>query len=117
MHSDLKIVLSTADTIHFIPVNDIFFCKSNNSYTTFYCKNQAPLVISQNIKEFEKTLSTYGFFRPHQSYLVNLSHVQQIDKTHGYTLILSNKSQIPTSTRKKKELMQILRKKLRFQTK
>lgn len=110
-----RIVLHTTDAIYFADINDIVYCQSDNSYTTFYFVNQLPVVVSRNIKDYECQLAGFGFIRPHQSFLVNLAHLQKIDKTNGYILVLSGNKQIPTSTRKRKELIQILQKELRFQ--
>ncbi|SHF65358.1 LytTr DNA-binding domain-containing protein [Mariniphaga anaerophila] len=111
-----RILLHTSDSIHLIPKSDILYCKSTNSYTTFYFVNRQPIVVSRNIKEFEQQLIPFNFFRPHQSFLVNLEHLVKIDKAHGYFLILKNNIQVPTSSRKKKELIQILHSQLQIQT-
>ncbi|MBT3384565.1 MAG: LytTR family transcriptional regulator [Prolixibacteraceae bacterium] len=115
MLTNRKLVLNTIDSIHLIQIENILFCKSNNSYTTFYLTNQEPIVVSRNIKEFETELIRYRFFRTHQSYLVNLMHISKIDKSDGFKLILSDNTRIPTSTRKKKTLLQILQNNQQFQ--
>ena len=103
-----RITLNTVDAIHIIQVSNIIYCKSNNSYTTFYLTNQAPIMVSQSLKDVEKQLHKSSFIRPHQSYLVNPIHIVKVSKTNNYAIILSDKSTIPTSTRKRKEIMQIL---------
>lgn len=103
-----RITLNTVDAIHIIQVSNIIYCKSNNSSTTFYLNNHAPITVSQSLKDVEKQLYKSSFIRPHQSYLVNSIHIVKVSKTNNYTLILSDKSIIPTSTRKRKEIMQIL---------
>jgi len=110
-----RIILHTTESIYFIKINDIRYCKSNNSYTAFYTRDNESVVVSKNIKDCENFLAGYGFIRPHQSYLVNLEHLQRIDKTNGFQLILTGNISIPSSTRRKKELFQILQKRLRFQ--
>jgi len=115
MLSNQKLVLTTINSIHFIQIENILFCKSNNSYTTFYLVNQDPIVVSRNIKEFETELNQFHFFRTHQSYLANLNHISKVDKFNGFSLILTDNSRIPISIRKKKSLLQILRKNERFQ--
>lgn len=110
-----RILLQTADSIHLVPNSEILYCKSNNSYTTFYFVNRPPVVVSKNIKEYEQQLLHYNFFRPHQSFLVNLEHLIKIDKTHGFSLIMKDNTLIPTSLRKRKELMQILHNRLQIQ--
>lgn len=115
MNDRNRIILHTSESIHFIDISEILYCKSNNSYTTFFTVGCEPVVVSKNIKDCENFLSDRGFIRPHQSYLVNLSHLRRIDKNNGFQLILTGDAHIPTSTRRKKELIQILQNKLRFQ--
>lgn len=110
-----KLVLNTIDSIHIIQTENILYGKSSNSYTTFYLTNHEPIVVSRNIKEFEAELSSARFFRTHQSYLVNLEHILKIDKSDGFTLVLTDNSRIPISIRKKKALIQILQNNERFQ--
>ncbi len=111
MANSKRIVLNTNDAIHFILLENILYCKSENSYTTFYLVNHEPIMVSKNIKEYERQLAGASFFRSHQSYLVNLEHVTKIDKQNSFTLYLTDKTEIPTSTRKRKMLLQILLKK------
>ncbi len=108
MSVDQRISLNTLDAIHLVLVRDILYCKSDNGSTTFYLTNHEPIVVSRSIKEFEKLLGPSSFFRSHQSYLVNISHIVEVDKTNNYMLLLSDQSMIPTSIRKRKEIMQIL---------
>jgi two-component system LytT family response regulator len=108
MMRNQRIVLNTNDAVHFIRLENILYCKSENSYTTFYLTNHEQIVVSKNIKEFENQLSDAHFFRSHQSYLVNLDHITKIDKQNGFKLFLTDESVIPTSTRKRKMLLQIL---------
>lgn len=111
-----RIILHTSESIHFIDIRNILYCRSTNSYTTFYTSDNEPVVVSKNLKDCEIDLAGHGFFRPHQSYLVNLAHLQRIDKTKGFQLILTGNNLIPTSTRRKKELLHILLNESRFQT-
>ena len=108
MHSSQRITLNTFDAIYFVQIHDILYCKCNNSSTTFFLTNHKPIVVSRSIKEVEQQLKDWPFFRSHQSYLVNINHIIKVRKTENYTLILSDHSLIPTSIRKRKEIMQIL---------
>lgn len=103
-----RITIHTANAIHLIKVRDIIYCKSNNSYTTFYITNHTPITVSQSIKTVEKQLSEAAFIRPHQSFLVNPLHVEKVSKINNYTILLSDKSIIPIATRKRKKTLQIL---------
>ncbi len=103
-----KIVLKTTDSLHIVDVAEILFCQSDNSYTTFYLANNDKILVSRNLKEFEELLNDQGFFRPHQSFLVNLNHIKKIDKTDGGFIIMKNKKEIPVSVRQKKRLVFLL---------
>lgn len=103
-----KIVLRTAEAMHIVDVSDIIYCKSDNTYTTFYLAEGLEILVSRSIKEFAEMLEEYNFIRPHQSYLVNLNFVKMVDKSDGGFIILTTGTNIPISTRRKHSLMQIL---------
>jgi len=105
-----KIVLKTNNSLHLIDIAHIIYAKSDSNYTIFCVQGEEEIMVSRSIKEFEQLLSDYRFFRPHQSYLVNLNQVQKIDKTDGGFLILKNGQEIPISVRRKNKLLQILEK-------
>ena len=103
-----KMVLRTAEALHLVNISDILYCKSDNSYTTFYIDGQKELLISKGMKEFEGILVQYGFIRPHQSFLVNVKFISKVDRTDGGFIILNNGVEIPVSSRRKQTLMQLL---------
>lgn len=103
-----KLVLKTSDSLHIIDINNILYCQSDNSYTTFFIENEDKIVVSKSIKEYEELLCEHSFFRPHQSYLVNLNQVKKIDKSDGGFIIMKNKKEIPVSVRQKKQLVSML---------
>ena len=108
MPASQRITLNTLNAIHLVMKQDILYCKCNNSSTTFYLTNHEPIVVSHSIADVEKQLGTETFFRSHQSYLVNINHIRKINKTDNYSILLSDNSEIPTATRKRKEIIQIL---------
>jgi two-component system LytT family response regulator len=102
-----KIVLKTAESIHIVNVSQIIRCEADVNYTKFYLENGEKLLVSKPLKEYDELLGRNGFFRTHQSHLVNLDHILRYDKTDGGYLILDDKSMVPVSTRKKEELFRI----------
>ncbi len=103
-----KIVLRTSDALYLTEISNILFCKSDNSYTTFYLADNKEIIVSKSIKEYCELFEEHGFFRPHQSYLVNLNQIAKIDKTDGGFIIMKNGNEIPISTRRKQALMQAI---------
>lgn len=106
--SPSKIVLRTLDAMHLVNISDILYCRSDNTYTTFYLVSNDNIMVSKGIAFYEDILIDSGFFRPHQSYLVNLQHVKKVDKTDGGFVILDSSEEIPISSRRKKGLIQLL---------
>ncbi|CAL2055168.1 LytTR family DNA-binding domain-containing protein [Tenacibaculum sp. 190524A05c] len=99
-----RIVLKTLDNIYVINENDIYYCKSESNYTTFYTKKIDRIVVSKPIKMFEELLSKENFIRCHKSYLVNKNHVIQYNKQG--MLIISAEIQVPVSSRRKDFIIQ-----------
>ena len=105
---DRKIVLKDQESIYFIKVNDIYYLEADGPYTRFFVRDNNPILISRNLKEYENMLEDQGFIRAHHSYLVNSNHVVKYDKAEGGTLVLSNGSRVSISQRKKEFVLQKL---------
>jgi two-component system, LytTR family, response regulator len=103
-----KLVLRTSDSLHIVDISDIYYCQSDNSYTTFYLAGNEKIVVSKSLKEYEGLLKEFGFFRSHQSFLVNLNHIKKVDKSDGGFIIMKNKKEIPVSLRQMKNLIALL---------
>lgn len=116
MHrSKERIILSTHNFYHIIEINQIIYCKSSNSYTTFYTYNNEEITTSTSMKEIEKLLQNDNFIRIHQSYLVNVQFIKAIRKRSTSELILKNGECLPISNRKKNILLQFLEISIRIQ--
>lgn len=103
-----RVILSTHDFFYFVDVSDILYCRSENSYTTFYIQDEEPITVSISIKKVEQMLDSQLFIRSHQSYLINAYQIKSIHKTLGSEILLSNGVVIPISSRRKKDIMQFL---------
>ena len=103
-----KIVLREGENLHVIPVKDILWCEAKGSYTVFHIENEAPILVSHHLKDYETPLANSGFIRTHRSYLVNSSKIKRFDRSEGGSLYLLDGSQIPVSFRKKDQLLRVL---------
>ena len=102
-----KIILKTAESIFLINTQDIIRCESDDCYTSFYLFDGNKIMVSKTLKEFEELLSEYGFFRSHQSHMVNLYYMARFDKHDGGTIFMKDDSKIPVSSRKRNSLLKI----------
>jgi two-component system, LytTR family, response regulator len=102
-----RIVLRTSEQIHIVNIKDIVRCQADNTYTTFYLTNSENILVSKGLKEYEELLCENGFFKIHQSHIINLQFLRKIDKSTE-EVILSDKTRLPLSQRRKQDLLQIL---------
>ncbi len=103
-----KIVLKTSDSIHLIKTSTIIRCEASGNYTQFFFEDRKSLMVSKPLKDFDETLSESTFFRSHQSHLVNTNKIDHINKRDGFSVIMSDGSNIPVAIRKKDALMELL---------
>lgn len=104
-----KITLNTTESFHIVEIDQIVYCQADKNYTTFYLKNQAPIVVSKNLREYESILPTAQFIRSHQSYLVNLQHVIRYEKGDKNHLVTTNDWTVPIALRRKDKVLQALK--------
>ncbi len=105
-----KLVLRTSTDIHIVEIKDIVHCVADNTYTTFYFKSGDKLLVSKGLSEYDELLEQHGFFRVHQSHLVNLAFVKRIEKSEGGHVHLTDGSAIPVSIRRKPLLLEVISK-------
>jgi two-component system, LytTR family, response regulator len=105
-----KLALHSQDKIHIVSICDILRCESSVNYTEFHFVNAKKLLVSKTLKEFEDLLSESGFYRVHQSHLINTKFIKEYVKIEGGHLIMTDGSMIPVSTRKRPEVMKMLEK-------
>lgn len=103
-----KIVLTTAEKILVVEIDQIIRCESDNYYTRFYFTDGKTLLISKTLKEHEELLREHRFIRPHKSHLVNLRFVKHYSRTDGGMLILLDGSRIPVSRRKREHVVSVI---------
>jgi two-component system LytT family response regulator len=105
-----KLVLRTSTDIHIVEIKDIVHCVADNTYTTFYFRSGDKLLVSKGLSEYDELLEQHGFFRVHQSHLVNLAFIKRIEKSEGGHLHLVDGSSIPVSIRRKPLLLEVVAK-------
>ena len=104
-----NIALPTMEGLDFVAVKDIVYCESDNNYTKVIKAESKPLLLSKPLKEIEQMLSEYSFLRVHQSYLINLTHINKYIKGAGGYVIMSNGDNVTVSRAKKEELLSLFR--------
>lgn len=104
-HTNMKIALPTSTGLLFVRFADVVKCEAQNIYTVFYLADKNQVVVSRTMKECEELLGNYGFFRVHQSHLINMKHIKRYIKGDGGQVEMEDGSMVEVSRRKKDEFM------------
>ncbi|MBA3704553.1 MAG: response regulator transcription factor, partial [Bacteroidetes bacterium] len=103
-----KIAVSDAKGITYVNFDDIVCCRSSDNYTVISLKNNSQLVATKALKEFEDVLSGLPCFRIHNTSLINMNHVVRYIRGEGGFVIMTDKTELEVSRRKKKEFLEKL---------
>ena len=68
-----------------VPYHEILYIESMNSKCIIHCCNEQHYVIYKRLTTIEHELNDKRFLRCHQSYLVNMDHIHQVDSQ--FTLV------------------------------
>jgi len=104
-----KIALKSMDSISLVEVDDIIRCESDKNYTIFHMIDGETILAIKTLKDFMDILEDYGFYRVHQSHIINLCHVKRFLKDETVCVMKDN-SKVPVSFRKREEIMQLFKK-------
>lgn len=108
-NEDPVLLVSTLEAVEFIRIKDIIRCEAEGAYTKLFLRDLKPIMVSRVIKEFEFLLQEYGFYRVHQSYLINLKEVRKFVKSENY-LIMRDGAQIQLARSRKEEFFNAINK-------
>lgn len=105
---DFSISLSTSEGVEFVPLSQIIRLEAKGPYTTFFMKSGGQLMVCKNLKEYEILLTDHGFFRLHNSYMVNMKEVKKLVKADGGYAVMNDGTMIAISPKKKDEFMSLM---------
>ena len=88
-----------------VTLGDIVRCESDNNYTNFIFKDKSKVLVSKPLKDFDDLLQEHGFFRVHQSHLININFIKNYSKTFGGTITMADGSEVEVSRRKREEFL------------
>jgi two-component system LytT family response regulator len=103
-----KLALPSTNGIQLAKTQDIVRCEASNNYTLFYLADGKKIMVTKTLKEYEELLMQDGFFRVHQSHLINLDFVSGYLKQDGGYVQMTDGSQIELSRRKKDAFLTLI---------
>lgn len=99
-----KILLKAPEYSILLAQQDILYIEAKDKESCVFYENDS-IYIGKGLGELEKQLTSYGFFRIHRKYLVNLERIKEFDRYH---LTLDNGRTLPVSKRKSSDFKKIL---------
>ena len=106
---DPVLLVSTLEAVEFVRIREIIRCEAQGAYTQLILKDTKSVMVSKVIKEFEFLLQEYGFYRVHQSHLINLREVRKYIKSENY-LLMRDGAQIQLARSRKDDFFNVLHK-------
>lgn len=97
-----EIVIRNAGCVFCVSTSEIICLEVRDHTVTYYLDNRQ-LQENRGISALEKELKPKGFFRCHQSFLVNQKHIVRIENDQ---LIMTNQMRIPISKHRRKQFLQ-----------
>ena len=105
-----RIVLPTQEGYQFLEIQEIVRCAADSNYTYFHLLNGNKILVSKTLKHVESLLGDRGFFRIHQSSLINLQHLRKYLRGRGGgTVEMADNVTLDVSVRRKAALLERIR--------
>ena len=102
-----RISLPSQTGYSIVNISDITRCEADINYTHIFTSDGKKETVSRPLKHYEGLLTGHGFFRIHNSHLINLSYVKAYAKS-GYVTLLDG-TRLEVSVRKKEAFVKNLR--------
>jgi two-component system LytT family response regulator len=104
-----RIALTTSDGMIFVSTADILYCEAESNYTTVVLQNKK-IVVSKTLKEIDEALAGPDFYRIHNSFLININHVQRFVRGDGGYVVMNDGKSIGISRSRRQEFMELFSK-------
>ena len=103
-----KIALPVSNGIRFVPFEEIMLLEADGMYTKI-STIQEEILISKPLRHFVELLDKIPvFYKPHRSFLINLSFIQQYVKSDGGYILMDNGKSVSISKDKKEEFLELV---------
>ncbi|NDP26940.1 MAG: response regulator transcription factor [Flavobacterium sp.] len=99
------IFIRSHDKMVKVCINNILYIEAERNYCKIHCKDKEHLLV-MTLKDIEEKLISNTLLRIHRSFIVNLSHIDEIATSH----VVIAKKAIPLSADLKKKLLQHIQK-------
>lgn len=103
-----KLLLPAGNGLLATDISAIIRVEASSNYCIFYIEGKPKTVVARTLKEYDELLTPQGFFRVHQSHLINLQFVESFHTGPEDYVVLRNGEQVEVSRRRKADFLQRL---------
>ncbi len=96
------LILPVNQGYELLKFENILYCEADSNYVNIHTMNGRKITFSKTLKWVQERLNQF-FFRTHQSYLINMLHVEFYNVPESYLKIVGG-VQVPVSRSMKKEV-------------
>lgn len=100
-----KLIIANVEGFQVVEIKDIIRLEGDSNYTHFVMSNGQKITSSKNIGAYEELLNEHGFFRIHQSTIINLRHVTGYIKGDGGEVTMTDGSRVRVSRYRKEDFL------------
>lgn len=100
-----RITIHELEHVRFITIEMIEALEASGPYTHIYLTDGKQITSSKHLKYYEDMLHDCGFFRIHNSFLINTLHVRTMNKRDGSSVIMSSEKEFALSIRRKDDFL------------
>ncbi|MDO5977955.1 LytR/AlgR family response regulator transcription factor [Flavivirga spongiicola] len=104
-HEHEQILLPYKNGFQVVNYHEILRFEGERNYTYVYFLNGKRLLVAKTLKEYEELLKDYGFFRVHQSNIVNMKCVKGYINGRGGKIQLIDNTEVDLARSRKKEFL------------
>ena len=105
-----KIALTTSDGLIFVKIVDIVRCESDRMYTVVVLSGGEKLMVSKPMGQLESILEGQGFFRVHNSHLINMQRIHQFVRSDGGYVVMDDGATVSVARNRKDDFLELFSK-------
>jgi len=107
-NSTKRICIPTVGQLHFFYSNEILRFESVGNYTQIFLKDKQKIMVAKTLKEYDELLNGTGFFRIHQSHLINMDAIKSFNRGKGGEVVMQDGAVLEVSIRKKDDFLKAM---------
>lgn len=104
--SHKKVAINSMDGVEYIDPEEIIYLEAEGAYTHIIT-TETKFTTPKNLKDFMDIPALTGFFRIHNSYIVNLLHIKKYNRKEAF-VVMSNTHHVTVSRRNKDDFLKAM---------